>query len=122
VELGPGADAQLAEHLVQVVVDGAFADVPAGRPAPLVLAGRFAIMKGRGRWYHGSFGKIWKSRSAADVAGAPCVAQCRQGGHGVSVGDITATDYESDSMGELLGSTVDLATDVPRSCIDRILQ
>ena len=26
-ELGPGADAELAEHLVQVVADGAFADV-----------------------------------------------------------------------------------------------
>ncbi len=30
VELGPGADAELAEYLVQVVVDGAFADVQAG--------------------------------------------------------------------------------------------
>ena len=37
VELGPGADAGLAEYLVQVVVDGAFADVQAGgacSPAP----------------------------------------------------------------------------------------
>src|ERR1700758_4177950 len=30
VELGPGADSELAEHLVQVVVDGALADVQAG--------------------------------------------------------------------------------------------
>jgi hypothetical protein len=30
VELGPGADAELADHLVQVVVDGTLADVQAG--------------------------------------------------------------------------------------------